>query len=79
MNTIEQLQAAVEHLTLALSYLDQSGADLTAAHVDGAIECLRMEVSNRSWQVTLDLDYSHLDRIIEATYAKSLSNDAPTP
>lgn len=73
MSTTDQIQAAVEHLATALSLLDQIGADVTAAHVDGAIECLKAELRGISWEDALAADYSHLDALIDDTYGKQRS------
>jgi len=72
VTTLEQLQSAVEHLAIALNLLDQSGAELTAAHVDGAIMCLRSELQMISWHSVLQLDYSDLDAMIDEACAKHI-------
>lgn len=72
MTTIEQLQAALEHLALALNLLDQGGANITAAQVDGAIACLRTEVMSGTIG---GLDFSELDRIVDQVYAQPLGLD----
>ena len=54
MSISDQIQAAAEHLALALELLDQVGADVTAAQIDSAIECLKGEVRSIDWNTSLE-------------------------
>ena len=76
MNKLEYLQAAAEHLVLALSFLDRSGAQLTAAQVDGALACLKQEAWNNLLAST---DYAELDAMCDELYANHMYLEGQSP
>lgn len=62
MDTEYQLQSALGHLLAALELLQIAGADLTAARIDDAVHCLKLECREGLRLMGDELSLNLLDR-----------------
>ena len=73
MQEIVLVQSAIAHLAIALRLLDQLDADVTAAHVDAALQALREEPAvRRSFQQFLEdrsKQFADMDEMIDQMFA----------
>ena len=71
MPEIILFQAAFAHMCAALRLLDEVDAGIPAAHIDAALNSLKVEAKKRCLPIDLsrDIDYSALDRMVEILYS----------
>ena len=69
MSTFEQIQLAAEQMVSTLAILDSVGAELTAAKMSSAMDCLRDEIRTLTSLDGKNKEVMDLDEVIEKIFA----------
>lgn len=77
MQELAYIQSAVVHLGIALKIMDNLGANVSAAHIDAALQALKSEpIIKRTFAELLQdeqLNFATFDAFIEELFAKPLA------
>jgi len=78
MHELFYFQSALAHLAMALKLLDKLGADVSAAHVDAALESLKLEpAAKRVFPKIVELreaDFDLFDKMVIEIYGGEARN-----
>ncbi len=81
MQDVFYFQSALAHLAMALKFLDKLGAQVPAAHVDTALQSLRVDpVAKRIFPKIVewrDADFELLDQMVMEIYGNDSGSNSP--